>query len=93
MLPASKGKRMPNVFTQHPHAVGESYTTHAAHAARFGVTLILAGAACLVHALLPFLFAHTASRCVRDLHASMTQRTARAARQACENSTQRPLAG
>lgn len=67
------------LFTEHPEAVGESYATHAQHAAGFGLTMVLGGLACLVHAVLPFLFVTTGSRVVRDLQARMGPRSARAA--------------
>ncbi|WP_208539218.1 DUF6356 family protein [Algihabitans albus] len=67
------------IFTEHPEAVGESYGTHARHAASFGFAMVLAGLACLVHAVLPFLFVTTGSRVVCDLQARMGPRSARAA--------------
>jgi hypothetical protein len=60
-----------DIFTDHPAAVGETYLGHLAHASRFALLLILGGSACLVHALLPFLFANTASRVVAQLHERM----------------------
>jgi hypothetical protein len=33
--------------------------------------MLTAGAACLIHALLPFLFVHTASEALRDLRAQL----------------------
>ena len=39
-------------FTAHPHAVGETYAEHAHTAASFGLEMIGAGLACLVHALI-----------------------------------------
>ncbi len=68
------------IFTEHPRAVGESYGTHARHAAGFGLTMVLGGLACLVHAILPFLFVTTGSRVIRDLNARMGPRSARATR-------------
>ena len=61
-------------FTEHPHAVGETYGQHAVHAASFGGLLIGAGLACLVHALLPWMFETTASKLVSRLNERMTQR-------------------
>lgn len=62
------------LFLAHPRSVGESYGEHAATAARFGVTMIAGGAACLVHAVLPFLFVRTASDSVKRLYAQMKAR-------------------
>ena len=58
-------------FTEHPASVGESYTEHLAQAACFGVRMIGAGIACLVHALLPFLFERTGSAAIAELHDRM----------------------
>ena len=61
-------------FTKHPHQVGETYAEHMAAAAGFGWTLFVAGIACMIHAVLPFLFEKTASRCVAQLHGYMSLR-------------------
>lgn len=58
-------------FTAHPQSVGETYAEHAAMASGFGVKLLLAGLACLVHAVLPFLFVKTGSAMIADLHERM----------------------
>lgn len=59
------------VFLAHPRAVNETYVEHAQVAARFGGHLVLAGLACLVHAVIPVLFTTTASRQVAKLHGEM----------------------
>jgi hypothetical protein len=61
-------------FTEHPASVGETYTEHLFHAACFGTRMVLAGFACLIHALVPFLFAHTASRVISELNERMVSR-------------------
>lgn len=58
-------------FTAHPQSVGETYVQHAAMASGFGFRLLLAGMACLVHAVLPFLFVKTGSAMIADLHQRM----------------------
>jgi hypothetical protein len=63
-----------NPFTEHPAAVGETYLAHLRTAASFGFQLVLAGCACLVHALLPFLFVRTGSDCIHRLHERMQAR-------------------
>ena len=63
-------------FTDHPHAVGETYSEHAVHAGGFGLQLVAAGLACLTHAIFPWLFEDYASRKVKGLHATMTSRRA-----------------
>ncbi len=62
------------LFNAHPEAVGETYTEHFGVASRFGVRMVLAGLACLVHAVLPFAFVTTGSRTVRELHDRMANR-------------------
>ncbi|MBB5709499.1 DUF6356 family protein [Sphingomonas xinjiangensis] len=62
------------IFLAHPRSVGESYGEHAATATRFGVAMIVGGAACIVHAVLPQLFARTASDTVKRLYAQMKAR-------------------
>jgi hypothetical protein len=58
-------------FTKHPASVGETYWQHMRAATRFGLRLAWAAFACLVHALLPFLFTTTGSSTVADLQAKM----------------------
>lgn len=67
------------LFTQHPASVGESYGEHLLVAGRFGVRLLLAGLACLAHALLPFLFVKTGSNAIQALHHDMVAHRRRAA--------------
>jgi hypothetical protein len=63
-----------NLFLKHPRAVGESFFEHFATAFEFGVTMIVAGLACVIHAFVPRLFEHTASNTVNTLHARMVAR-------------------
>ena len=58
-------------FTEHPASVGENYFEHLHQASGFAVSMIGGGFACLVHALLPFLFTHTGSGVIRSLHDKM----------------------
>jgi hypothetical protein len=62
------------LFTEHPAAVGESYFGHLLAASSFGIRMILTGCACLVHAVLPFVFVDTGSRAIADLHAHLAAR-------------------
>jgi hypothetical protein len=66
-----------NPFTEHPAAAGETYWAHLRTAAGFGFEMIAAGIACLVHALLPFLFVRTGSDCICRLHERMYARRRR----------------
>ena len=62
---------MRRLFTEHPASVGESYLEHLGQAASFAARLFLASLACLVHALLPFLFVKTGSAAIAELHDRM----------------------
>ena len=59
------------LFKSHPETVGETYTQHMGSAFSFGARMILAGIACTVHGLFPFLFKSTGKRAILDLHKSM----------------------
>jgi hypothetical protein len=52
---------MENPFTHHPHSMNETYVEHAKIAGGFGLSMMWAGFACVVHAIFPFLFKKTAS--------------------------------
>jgi hypothetical protein len=58
-------------FTGHPSSVGETYFEHLRRAAGFGASMIGGGLACLVHAVLPFLFTHTAATVIAALNTRM----------------------
>ena len=64
-------------FTDHPHAVGETYGEHFKVATSFGGAMLLGGLACMVHAVLPFLCTTTGSQTVRRLHDRMVVNRAR----------------
>lgn len=61
-------------FNRHPRDVGETYGEHLGQASTFGASLIVAGLACMIHAVFPFWFERTASLRVQRLHARMTNR-------------------
>jgi hypothetical protein len=61
-------------FTAHPATVGESYWQHLRRAIGFGARMVGGGCACLVHAILPFLFVRTGSNCIQELHEQMVLR-------------------
>ena len=67
------------LFVDHPRSLGMSWGEHGAGAVVIAMTLIGAGAACLVHAMVPGWFTQTAGKTVARLHDHMTQRKARAA--------------
>ncbi|MEI9993350.1 MAG: DUF6356 family protein [Rhizomicrobium sp.] len=67
------------IFLAHPREVGESYFQHQARALEFSGELAGAALACFVHALIPSLFARTASGAVRRLHDDMNRNRVTAA--------------
>jgi hypothetical protein len=62
------------MFAAHPRALGVGYFTHMRGAVAIGGSLIGAGAACLVHALIPGIFVDRASRTVIRLHDHVVRR-------------------
>jgi hypothetical protein len=53
--------RLKKMFTRHPESVGETYFEHMCWAIFYSMSLTLAGAACAIHSVFPFLFEKTAS--------------------------------
>ena len=76
---APRGSLAARLFTAHPRSLGMSWAQHGAGAVRIGARLMGAGAACVVHALVPGWFTQTAGRTVASLHQSMLDRRAGAA--------------
>ncbi|MDF0488159.1 DUF6356 family protein [Sphingomonas sp. H39-1-10] len=64
------------LFLDHPASVGESYGEHFGVASRFGVTMIAAGVAALIHGILPFAFKTTGSRAIIRLHRQIAEKRA-----------------
>ena len=64
------------MFVEHPHSLGMSWAGHGAGAIAIGAKLIGAGAACIVHALVPGWFTQTAGKTVTDMHDHMQRRKA-----------------
>ena len=67
------------LFLEHPRAIGESYLEHQRCALGFGFSLLLAGLACVVHALVPGLFVRTGSDAITRLNDLMIARRSRTA--------------
>ena len=59
------------LFTEHPQTVGETYSEHFVMASSFGFPMILAGLACILHGIFPFLFEKTGSNLVKTLYDRM----------------------
>jgi hypothetical protein len=70
---------MKRMFVDHPRSLGMTWASHGAGAVKISAELIGAGAACLVHAVVPALFTQTAGRTVERLHDHMHKRRAGAA--------------
>ncbi len=66
------------LFLDHPRDVGETFGEHFTVASTTSARLIVAGAACGVHALVPVLFKTTASRTIIELNQKMKDRAAAA---------------
>jgi hypothetical protein len=67
----AEGSVFNRLFLDHPRSVGESYLEHQRHALGFGISLLAAALACLVHAVVPGLFVRTGSETVTRLHDRM----------------------
>ncbi len=63
--------RLIKLFSEHPKSIGMSYTQHFLRAMRFAIILAYASAICIIHAVLPFLFEHTASDVISSLYEKM----------------------
>ena len=64
------------LFQDHPEEVGETYAEHFAAAGGFGVRMIVGGAACVVHAVVPGVFITTGSGTVKKLYDQMVAKRA-----------------
>ena len=58
-------------FTEHPASVDETYGDHFITTSGFGVTMLVAGCACLLHGIFPFWFGRTGSDAITTLHRRM----------------------
>jgi len=64
------------LFVAHPRSLGMSWMGHGIGAFAIGATLVGAGLACLVHALVPGLFTQTAGKTVTRMYDLMMRRKA-----------------
>ena len=85
--------RILDKFQQHPSDVGETYWEHFCHAFGFALRLFVAAGACLVHAILPFLFTTTGSAMIKNLYSRMVQNRSRIAVTGGEDSVDRRITG
>jgi hypothetical protein len=70
-LPVGSTVMLDRLFLSHPRSVNEGYFEHQGRALRFSASLLGAGLACFVHALVPGLFERTGSRMIERLHGEM----------------------
>ena len=67
------------LFTEHPRSLGMSWAEHGVGAVAIGATLVGAGVACLVHAVVPGWFTQTAGKTVTRIYDHIQSRKAGAA--------------
>ena len=77
--PTRRASVVDRLFTDHPRSLGMGWAEHGRGAVHIGARLIGAGAACVVHALVPGWFTQTAGRTITGMYTHMMQRKARAA--------------
>ena len=77
--PVTQSKRpglAARMFVDHTRSLGMSWAGHGLGAATIGVELIAAGAACLIHAIVPGWFTQTAGKTITGMYDHMMQRKA-----------------
>jgi hypothetical protein len=75
----SRAGLMDRLFVAHPRSLGMSWVGHGIGAFAIGATLVGAGLACLVHALVPGLFTQTAGKTITRMYDLMMRRKVGAA--------------
>ena len=65
---------MNNIFTKHPHSIGETYLEHMNKAIDTAIKIQLVTFILLTHAVFPFIFEHTASDKLYKITKSLQQR-------------------
>jgi len=66
--------KIKKLFTEHPHSLGESYLEHLICAAGYGLRMIFAGFAAIIHSIFPFLFETTASDLAKEITGNVESR-------------------
>lgn len=62
------------IFTHHPESIGETYVEHFCFASFCGIKLTLAGIACVLHSIFPFVFINTASNTIENVKQEISDR-------------------
>ena len=60
-------EKFKKLFTDHPNEMGESYIEHLICASMYGVRMVFAGFAAIIHSIFPFLFQTTASDLAKEI--------------------------
>ena len=60
--------KIKKLFTDHPHSMDETYFEHIICAAGYGLRMIYAGIAAVIHSIFPFLFETTASDLAKEIN-------------------------
>ena len=71
-----KAKFAHRMFLEHPRSLGMSWAGHGIGAVKIGATLVGAGLACVIHALVPGWFTQTAGKTVTRMYDHMNHRKA-----------------
>ena len=74
---------MKQLFTEHPASVDETYIEHFFVASSFSLRMFFASLACLVHAVLPFMFVKTGSETIETLYGRMVANRRQFEKEAC----------
>jgi hypothetical protein len=72
----SKSNLRRRLFVEHPRSLGMTWAQHGIGAVAIGATLVGAGTACIIHALVPGWFTETAGKTVARMHDHMIRRRA-----------------
>ena len=67
-------EKLKKLFTDHPNQMGESYIEHLICASMYGVRMIFAGFAAIIHSIFPFLFQTTASDLAKEINGDVRTR-------------------
>jgi hypothetical protein len=71
MIAPKIAPKIERLFTEHPASVDETYGEHLIAASSFSLAMFIAALACLVHAVLPFMFVRTGSEAIESLYDRM----------------------
>ena len=75
-MDSERGGFAKRLFIEHPKSLGMTWAGHGIGAVAIGARLIGAGAACLVHAVVPGWFTQTAGKTITDMYDHMQSRRA-----------------